>query len=155
LIKLLYRVDRESLRRWGLPVSTDNYVSMKYGPVTSKIYDRIKSSSNPAVPATFWSTHIQRDGAHSVRILCDPGSSELSRAEEDLMQEIFAEHGHKDGFKLAAETHRDFPEWKDPGNGSSPIALADIFDATGMTEEEVEHANSQIQVQRALLELAS
>ena len=155
LIKLLYRADREALRRWGLPVTTDNHVSMKYGPVTSKIYDRIKSSANPAVAATFWSTHIQRDGSYSVRLHSDPGSSELSRVEEELLQEIFTDHGHKDAFKLAEETHSEFPEWKDPGKGSSPIALADIFDATGMTEEEIEHATAQIQVQRALLELAS
>ena len=155
LIKLLYRADREALRRWGSPVTTDKYVSMKYGPVTSRIYDRIKSSANAAAPATFWSTHIQRKDPYLVRLQSDPGLSELSRAEEELLREIFDEHGHKDAFKLAEETHREFPEWKDPGKGSSPIELADIFDATGMTEEEIEHAMAQIRAQWALLELAS
>jgi uncharacterized phage-associated protein len=46
LIKLLYRLDREALRRWNFPVTTDRYFSMKYGPVTSKIYNLIKDSAN-------------------------------------------------------------------------------------------------------------
>lgn len=46
LIKLLYKADREALRRWGLPITTDKYVSMAKGPVTSHIYDRIKAGAN-------------------------------------------------------------------------------------------------------------
>jgi uncharacterized phage-associated protein len=42
LIKLLYKADREAIRRFGLPITTDNYAAMKLGPVTSRIYDRIK-----------------------------------------------------------------------------------------------------------------
>src|SRR5580658_6529739 len=78
LIKLLYRLDREALARWGLPVTTDRYVSMKYGPVTSRIYNRIKESVSPNVHPSFWSTHIERDGPNSVGLRLDPGDTELS-----------------------------------------------------------------------------
>lgn len=36
LIKLLYKADREAIRRWGLPITTDAYAAMKLGPVTSR-----------------------------------------------------------------------------------------------------------------------
>ncbi len=130
LIKLLFRADREALRRWGLPITTDKHVSMKNGPVTSNIYDRIKASGNPAVHPTFWSSHIHRKGNYLVSLECDPGASELSKAEETLLKEIFVTHGAKDAFTLAEETHCEFPEWNDPGASSSPINLSDVFAAT-------------------------
>ncbi len=42
LIKLLYLLDREALSRWGIPVTTDTYVSMDHGPVVSAIYNLIR-----------------------------------------------------------------------------------------------------------------
>jgi hypothetical protein len=78
LIKLLYRADREAFRRCGLPITTDEYVSMKHGPVTSTIYDRIKSSLNPNVRPTTWSVHIQRTAdPYVIQLKADPGESEL------------------------------------------------------------------------------
>src|SRR5271170_6111786 len=116
LVKLLYRADREAFRRCGLPVTTDNSVSMKFGPVTSNTYDRIKASLNPNAHPTFWSVHIQRTAdPYTVALRMDPGTLELSRVEEELIKEIFAPHGQKDAFALADECYRDFPEWDDPG----------------------------------------
>ena len=86
LIKMLYMLDREALRRWGFPVTTDHYVSMKLGPVTSEIYDLVKVKGEPAYPS-FWSTHIRRDGYDAV-LTVDPADSELSPAEDELIVEI-------------------------------------------------------------------
>src|SRR2546425_8169346 len=60
LIKLLYKADREAIRRFGIPITTDKYAAMKLGPVTSRIYDRIKASANPNAHPTFWAAHIRR-----------------------------------------------------------------------------------------------
>jgi uncharacterized phage-associated protein len=155
LIKLLYRADREALRRWGLPITTDKYASMKRGPVTSQIYDRIKASAGDTnARPTFWSTHIHRSGAHFVELQQDPGDSELSRAEEQLIEEIFSIDGKKDRFALADECHRDFPEWKDPGETSFPLDIADIVAALGLSEEEAANVESSIDAQRAAFKLA-
>lgn len=42
-VKLLYLADREHLRRFGRPITFDNYVAMKYGPVGSNAYDWLRS----------------------------------------------------------------------------------------------------------------
>jgi uncharacterized phage-associated protein len=150
LIKLLYGTDREAIKRWGLPVTTDKYSAMKLGPVTSAIYDRIKASSNPKAHASLWSSHIQKsDNPMLVKLTCDPGDSELSRAEEKLIDEIFATHGAKNPFDLASEYHRDFPEWKDPGTSSTPIEITDIIEALGLSEDEANGVATLIDVQRA------
>jgi uncharacterized phage-associated protein len=156
LIKLLYKTDREALRRWGLPVTTDAYVSMKLGPVTSGIYDLIKSSESAITRPNFWSSHIVRsDGRYDVMLRVDPGTSELSPAEERLIVEVFEADGDKSGFALANASHRDFPEWKDPGNSSCPLEISDIITALGLSEEETAHVESSIGAQRAARNLAA
>lgn len=155
LIKLLYRADREAFRRLGLPITTDKYVAMKLGPVTSRIYDLIKASKNPNAHPTFWSAHIQPSkDPREVALKCDPGDSELSKVEEDLMAEIFAADGAKDRFELADECHRDFPEWTDPGDSSTPIDISDIVSALDLSEDEATHVATLIEVQRAAFNLA-
>jgi hypothetical protein len=154
LIKLLYKADREALRRFGIPITTDKYVAMKLGPVTSRIYDRIKASANRNAHPTFWSAHIQRPDPLSVALQTDPGTSELSPIEERLIGEVFAADGGKDCFALADECHRDFPEWNDPGDTSTPIDISDIIAALGLSEEEAAHVATLIEVQRDALKLA-
>lgn len=94
-------MDREAINRWGVPVTTDRYVSMKLGSVTSTIYDLINSSS-ASCPPTFWSTHIAKDG-HDVILIAEPSDTELSAAEEKLAEEVFEQNKRKDGFQLADE----------------------------------------------------
>lgn len=155
LIKLLYRADREAIRRWGLPITTDNYVSMKWGPVTSTIYNRIKASRDASSHPTFWSSHIEFMGKHNVGLKMDPGDSELSIAEEKLLLELFSVEGNDNQFKLADKCHREFPEWTDPGNSSTPIELADIVDALALSEDEADQMEKLVSKQKALFHLTN
>ncbi len=155
LIKLLYRADREAIRRLGLPITTDTYSAMKLGPVTSHIFDRIKASANPNAHPTFWSAHIHRcKDPYNVVLERDPGQSELSPAEEKLIAEIFVADGDKNPFALADECHRDFPEWRDPGDSSTPIDISEIIAALGLSEEEASHVVTLIEAQRSASSLA-
>ena len=155
LIKLLYKADREAIRRLGLPITTDKYASMKFGPVTSMIYDRIKASANQNSHPTFWSAHIHRcSDPHDVTLQLDPGVSELSPAEERIIAEIFASDGGKDRFILACECHREFPEWNDPKGSSTPIDISEIITALGLSEDEAAQIQYLIETQRASLSLA-
>lgn len=155
LIKLLYMSDREALRRWGLPITTDKYVSMKLGPVTSNIYDLIKASANKNVRPTFWSTYIHRgDDQHFVVMVRDPGTSELSPIEERLINEVFASRGAKDQFVLADECHKAFPEWRDPGQTSFPLDISEILAALNLSEDQASHVQASIDAQKAARKLS-
>jgi uncharacterized phage-associated protein len=156
LIKLLYRADREAFRRCGLPITTDEYVSMKLGPVTSNIYDRIKSSLNPNVRPTVWSAHIQHTAdQYVIQLKAHPGDSELSPIEEEIIKETFTLHGHKGPFTLADECHKEFPEWENPGESSCPIDISDILAALNLSEDEAAHVECMISKQRAAFSLAA
>jgi uncharacterized phage-associated protein len=135
LIKLLYIADREALSRWGKPVTTDRYVSMREGPVVSNIYNLIGSEPMP-YEQSIWHKYIRTVADWDVELVASPSAEELSQAEEDLLKEIFEAHGHKNRWLLVSETHK-FPEWKDPGTSSLSISYREILKGLDKSEEEV------------------
>ena len=151
LIKMLYMLDREAINRWGVPVTTDRYVSMRLGPVTSQMYDLVKVKGDPLHPS-FWSTHIRRDG-YEAHLVAEPDDSELSPVEEELIRETYDRCHAKDGFILAGETHKQFAEWVDPGTSSTPITIEDILSALGKSESETAHTESMMSIQNALFDM--
>lgn len=143
LIKLLYLVDREALIRWGRPVTTDRYVSMDQGPVVSRIYNLITGELPPGI-RTLWQEYISPRPNYEVELVTDPGDDELSQAEEDLIDHVFAEHGHKSRWALVDYTH-DLPEWQDPNGSSIPISHRDILKAAHKSDAEIESIESELE----------
>jgi uncharacterized phage-associated protein len=144
LIKLLYYVDREALRIWGRPVSTDRYVSMTHGPVLSRVLNLITEGEEPGREGV-WARHISEPiGNKEVKLLADPGSDELSRAEEDLITSVFKAHGHKNRWRIVDEIH-ELPEWKDPLGSAIPIDIIDILQALGKTAAEIAATEDELQ----------
>ncbi len=135
LIKLLYLADREALLRWGVPITTDHYAAMKHGPIVSTIYNLIKK---PEKGAVIWSQYISAPmGNKEVKLLKPAPTTKLSRAEENLMREIFAQYGDWNRYKLRDYVLHKLPEWKNPGDTSIPISVADILEAGGEKEAEI------------------
>jgi len=133
LLKLLYIADREALRRWGIPITHDNYVSMDHGPVLSQTYNMIRDGGS-----RFWSEHISAPfDQYEIRLCTEkPEIQKLSPAEEKLLNEIFDRYGKMNRWDLVDETHK-FPEWHDPHGSSIPISVRDILRALGESEEEI------------------
>lgn len=137
LIKLLYLADRKALDNWGRPITTDNYVSMRHGPVLSRILNLIRLGPETDTVSP-WTQIISKPRNYAVSVLCaeGPPDDELSQAELDLIAEVFAEHGSKSPRSLVNFVH-NLPEWKDPGTSSIPIEYADILKALGKDNEEI------------------
>ncbi|SRR5229473_500880 len=143
LIKLLYLLDREALLRWGRPITTDSYVSMDNGPVVSRIYDLILEEPDPGTDSA-WRNHIGEPQSYEVTLLQDPGSSELSRAEENLIDEIFGQFGRMSRWELRDYSHT-LPEWSDPNGSTIPISIRDILRAGKKTEAEIAGIEAEIE----------
>jgi hypothetical protein len=60
----------------------------------------------------------------------------LSRAEENLLTEIFGTYGTWNRWRLRDFTH-DLPEWQDPHGSSIPIQIGEILKAQGSSDDEV------------------
>ena len=132
LIKLLYIADRESLKETGRPITGDQIVAMERGPVLSRLYDLIKDTASDSIE---WDKFIQRDNYH-IRLINEPGNSELCRYEINKLQEIWDRYRGDDEYALVRKTH-EFAEWKknDPGTSSKPIPLSDILEAVGRKDD--------------------
>jgi uncharacterized phage-associated protein len=143
LIKLLYFLDREALLRWGRPVTTDRYVSMDNGPVVSRIYGLIREESAPGADS-IWRRYISAPLGWEVVLIAEPETAELSRAEEELIDEIFAERGRMSRWDLVRLSH-DLPEWQDPNGSAIPIQYSDILRAGNKTETEIAAVEAELE----------
>jgi uncharacterized phage-associated protein len=133
LIKLLYLTDRAALLDWGIPVTTDRYVSMDNGPVLSGVYGLITEDRPKPVWAQFVSAPL---GEYEVELLKEAPTDRLSRAEERLIHEVFDQWGHLSRGDLVDYVHT-LPEWKDPKGSSLPIHIREILKAGGEEESEI------------------
>lgn len=142
LIKLLYLAERESLTRFGVPLTWDACVSMPYGPVVSATLDRINERQE--YEGGYWDRHIAPKANHEVRLR--PGvevpGDQLSPAEEAVLDEVVARYGGMDRWALVELTH-GLPEWQDPKGSSVPIDPADILRAEGYAEDEIAELQAQ------------
>jgi uncharacterized phage-associated protein len=143
LIKMLYFLDREALLRWGRPVTTDRYVSMDNGPVVSRIYDLIREEAAPGTDS-FWRRYVSAPLGWEVALIEEPVPSEISPAEEALIDEIFAMYGKMNRWDLVRLSH-ELREWQDPKGSAIPIDYKDILRAGDKTEAEVAAVEAELE----------
>lgn len=146
LIKLLYLADRESLLRWGSPLTGDQYYSMEFGPVLSKTHDLITEMRPPEEPS-FWIKYIHRCD-YDVKLVGDPGSEELSDADDSLLKELFVryqEYYDKNPFEFVDYLHSTLPEYKQVEKGERvPLDYHDILVAGKKTVDEIRDIESDL-----------
>ena len=147
LIKILYYIDREALLRWERSITNDSYVSMDYGPVLSTVLNLIKGRKN----GVFWKKNILTlVKGHEVSLNGNPPHiKKLSKAEVELIREIYDKYGHYTGFQLAKMSH-DLPEWIDPQGSSIPIHLQDLLKGLSYSTKDIERITTELQVEAAL-----
>jgi uncharacterized phage-associated protein len=136
LIKLMYLTDREALMRWGWSMTGDEYVSMEHGQVLSKTYDLLKEAS---LGRSYWRNFISPPNTRKeVKLLKPTETGELSRADRELIEEIFSRYGQMDRWELANITH-GLPEYRETNGPSLPVGYADVLlKAKRASAEEVE-----------------
>jgi uncharacterized phage-associated protein len=147
LIKLLYLADRIALQQWGIPITTDSYVSMDHGPVVSTIYDLIRGR----VEGPTWKEYItppMGDGGKEVALVRPPKLSRLSRAEEGVIKEVFDQYGKWNRYKLRDFVMHRLPEWQDPEGTLIPIRIADILSASGTDQDEIRAIEKELNTAR-------
>lgn len=158
LIKLLYLSDRESMNRHRMPISFDDLMSMKYGPMLSKTLDLIdgfdKTSSNIAK----WEEWISGRENHNVSLIRQfkrEDLDELSDLDLEILETVWHQFGRMDQWELVDYTHKYCSEWQDPGTSSIPIADSAILIALGMQKDEALKFAEDIQAQRNLDQILS
>ena len=146
LIKLLYLADRASLIETGSPITGDRFVSMRYGPVLSRVLDLIREQ-HPAEDS-IWHAHVARENYDAV-LVGAAATDQLSEYEEGVLAGVFEAHGGAREWDVVARTHA-LPEWTDPGPGAIPIEPEDVLRYAGYSDDEVRAAVEQADAVHAL-----
>ncbi len=148
-VKLVYLVDRESIKKFGFPVLDEKRCSLPHGPVNSLTYSYIAGDYNP--DECGWSDFLRDRENHNIA-LADPRLTsddldELSEADVACADAVWERFGHMNQWQLRDWTHdpRNVPEWEDPKGGSTEIPLQRILHAVG-----VENAEDFLDVSRSL-----
>ena len=139
LVKLLYLADRESLIEKGTPITGDRFVSMRHGPVLSRVLDLIKEDC-PAEDS-IWHGYVVRK-RFDVCLVGSTESKQLSDFNRDVLDGVFNAYGCLKEWDVVARTHA-LPEWKDPGDSAIPIEPEDILRYNDFTEAEIERVAEQ------------
>lgn len=148
LLKLLYLADRKALLEHGRPITYDRFVSMDHGPVLSQTYNLMVAEESPDQPS-YWRTFISEPEHYEVSLRREPPDGELSRAQEEVLDSVFAEFGALGRWELVELTHR-LPEWVDPHGSSIPLSIDDVLRAAGMDAEDVEAVKEALSAEDSL-----
>jgi hypothetical protein len=145
LIKLLYAVERESINRSLCPFTYDKLVSMPHGQVVSNTYDNIKSNS----PVGIWKDCfkiVPKGREKTVFLLKDCGTSRLSKADMDLITEIYKNNINKSPEDLEQEHHDPSitPEYVNPNGSSIKTNYTNLLKILGKTQMEIDNFSADL-----------
>lgn len=95
LLKLVYLAHGWGLGLYGRPLIKDEIQAWQYGPVIPHLYSHIRSfKSNPVKGP----------------LICD--EEQLSRQEENIIQQVYDIYGHLSGPHLSLLTHQQGSPWE-------------------------------------------
>ena len=111
-IKLIYFADRYHLRKYGRPVTNDEYVAMGYGPVGSKTKDIAEQTSFlDSIESEYNKQYIEKQGIYDIRSVHDVDMNVFSDSDIEALEFAIKYFGHLGQFQLAEVSHA-YPEWK-------------------------------------------
>jgi hypothetical protein len=145
---LLYLSDRQALLRLESQITGDRLAALPYGPVLSHILNLIKWGPMNEEDAP-WFEAVSPPFGYDVKALADCGEDELSGAECQIIDEVFANYGRKDWKELSRLTH-NLPEYVDPKGGCAPISIEQILKLEGKSQAVIERIRDEIASYEAL-----
>jgi uncharacterized phage-associated protein len=132
LAKLLYLGEREHLSRHDLPILFDSFVSMDHGPVTSTTLDYVNGYQEDRAN---WDAFISDRAGYDVGVTSEKLTvddlDELSDAEIETLEAVWAQFGRMDRYAIRDWTHEHCGEWENPKGSSSPIPYERVLKFLG------------------------
>lgn len=156
LMKLMYLAERLSLKRYGDPITGDEFYSMQNGPVLSmtlNFLNGVAKSRNDG-----WDSWIADCAAHKVDLRhkhkvknLEDELLALSETDLECLSEVWKSFGHMTKDEIVEYTHSDAcPEWEDPGFSSRRIPTARVLKVLGYSPEQVNVLNKRLHEQRQI-----
>lgn len=152
LMKLMYLAERESLHRYGEPITGDNFYSMNHGPVLSITLDHMNNFIESEEDG--WESWIsdREDHMLALRVSEDPTPKLLQLCDADLevLESVYKEFGQYTGVELRHLTHKICTEWEDPNYSSIPIPYSRVLKCVGHDPDVAMEIDQKIAEQRRI-----
>lgn len=104
LLKLLYLIDEESVKRTGAPITWLNYKVWVHGPVTEDVfYSKLKGYNKFSDYVEF---SIVDNGSCIIKPAADFDDGEFSDIDLDIIHDVIEKYGSKTSRQLVEQTHR-------------------------------------------------
>ncbi len=111
-IKLVFFADRYHLRKYGRPITNDEYYAMERGPVNSGVKDIAEMSDFLGErEREYASKFIAPLDRYNVRSLAGVEAGVFSQTDLEALEFAWETFGNRDQWELAEITH-NYPEWK-------------------------------------------
>lgn len=113
-LKLVFFADRYHLRKFGRPITNDEYLAMNFGPVASGAKDLAEFSEFLSdEERDYAARYLHRDDRdpHAYGSHADLDASALSTSDVEALEFAWNAFGRVEKFRLAEITHA-YPEWK-------------------------------------------
>lgn len=144
LIKMLYQADRTALVDWHRTITGDRFVSMRNGPVLSKIYDLMCGRVVGPHMEAWNSVFRPRDGNTISLKTTQIDLGPLSQREIEALDIAFKKFRKVPVGRLVEFLHKTLPEWTDPGDSSKPIDPKEILFDAGLSPDEVAEIEEEL-----------
>jgi uncharacterized phage-associated protein len=153
LLKLVYLADRESLSRYNIPISYDDYQPLKRGPVPDDIHQVLERREHTS---SGWNGIIDVIGENkadryvSTLIEEDEAVSSLSDASIAILENVFKTHRSKSRQDIILYTHENCPEWdKADKRSAKRLTYENILVELGRSPDEAIEIATSIRAYRA------
>lgn len=112
-IKLIYFADRFHLRKYGRPITNDEYLAMEWGPVNSNAKDIADMNEEylGVSEREYASQYIGKPAKNVIKSLQEVNNKVFSQTDIEALNWVWETFGHLGGFDLANLSH-EYPEWK-------------------------------------------
>jgi len=111
-IKLIFFADRYHVRKYGRPITNDEYLAMSYGPVNSGVKDIAEMSSFlGGKEREYAEAFLEAASEYDVKSIAPLEEKVFSKTDLEALDFAWKTFGEYDQFRLAEITHR-YPEWK-------------------------------------------
>ena len=137
-LKMLYLADKTALIQWGKTITGDSFVSMKKGPVLSRIYDLFRGTAKDKKSQQEWDTFFSQRVSNGVRLLKSVDTGILSQREMETLEKARQEILGCAPWEVADWLHQTCPEWEDPKGSSRPIDPEVILRNAGRTDDDIQ-----------------
>lgn len=110
-LKLIFFADRYHLRKYGRPISNDEYFAMSYGPVASSVKDIAEFSEFLGESERKYAFPFLAPEGHEVVSKGGYDRKVFSNSDLESLEFAWKKFGRFSDFDLVKITHR-YPEWK-------------------------------------------